>query len=69
MITAPVAQAASLSHVYQMLLACLLSSLALPQLVFAEDAKPKLAIHVGKVLTCVGEPIIGGTILVSEGKI
>jgi imidazolonepropionase-like amidohydrolase len=47
----------------------MLSLLALPQLVFAEDAKPKLAIHVGKVLTCVGEPIIGGTILVSEGKI
>jgi imidazolonepropionase-like amidohydrolase len=69
MITAPVAQAARVSHVYQMLLACMLSLLALPQLVFAEDAKPKLAIHVGKVLTCVGEPIIGGTILVSEGKI
>ncbi len=35
----------------------------------AEDEKPKLAIHVGKVITCVGEPIIGGTILVSDGKI
>ena len=35
----------------------------------AQDSKPKLAIHVGKVLTCVGEPIIGGTILVSDGKI
>jgi imidazolonepropionase-like amidohydrolase len=35
----------------------------------AQDVKPRLAIHVGKVLTCVGEPIIGGTILVSEGKI
>ena len=34
-----------------------------------EDEKPKLAIHVGKVITCVGEPIIGGTILVSDGKI
>ena len=34
-----------------------------------QDSKPKLAIHVGKVLTCVGEPIIGGTILVSDGKI
>ncbi len=38
-------------------------------LVHADDSKPKLAIHVGKVITCVGEPIIGGTILVSEGKI
>ena len=38
-------------------------------LVHADDLKPKLAIHVGKVITCVGEPIIGGTILVSEGKI
>lgn len=35
----------------------------------AEDAKPKYAIHVGKILTCAGEPIIGGTILVSDGKI
>ena len=35
----------------------------------AEDEKLKLAIHVGKVITCVGEPIIGGTILVSDGKI
>ena len=37
--------------------------------VHADDSKPKLAIHVGKIITCVGEPIIGGTILVSEGKI
>ncbi len=38
-------------------------------LVHADDSKPKLAIHVGKVITCIGEPIIGGTILVSNGKI
>ena len=35
----------------------------------ADDAKPKYAIHVGKILTCVGEPIVNGTILVSNGKI
>jgi len=39
------------------------------RLAIGQDSKPKLAIHVGKVLTCVGEPIIGGTILVSDGKI
>lgn len=31
--------------------------------------KPKLAIHVGKIITSVGEPIIDGTILVEDGKI
>ncbi len=30
---------------------------------------PKLAIHVGKVITCAGEPIVNGTILISNGKI
>ena len=30
---------------------------------------PKLAIHVGKIFTCAGEPISEGTILVSDGKI
>lgn len=39
------------------------------QIAIADDAKPKLAIHVSKILTCAGEPIVGGTILVSEGKI
>lgn len=34
-----------------------------------EAEKPKYAIHVGKVITCAGEPIIGGTILVSGGKV
>lgn len=34
-----------------------------------EADKPKLAIHVGKIITCAGEPIVGGTILVADGKI
>ncbi len=33
------------------------------------EAKPKLAIRVGKILTCAGDPIVGGTLLVSGGKI
>lgn len=32
-------------------------------------AKPKLALHVGKIFTSAGEPIHHGTILVSDGKI
>ncbi len=38
----------------------------------ASDAvatKPRLAVQVGKILTCAGEPIVGGTILISDGKI
>lgn len=35
----------------------------------ADEGKPKLAIQVGKIITCAGEPIVGGTILVSNGKI
>ncbi|CAN5863094.1 amidohydrolase [soil metagenome] len=31
--------------------------------------KPKLALHVGKIITSAGEPVVDGTILVSEGKI
>jgi imidazolonepropionase-like amidohydrolase len=31
--------------------------------------KPKLALHVGKIITCAGQPIVNGTILVSNGKI
>jgi imidazolonepropionase-like amidohydrolase len=31
--------------------------------------KPKLALHVGKIITCAGDPIVNGTILVSNGKI
>src|SRR5207248_6554301 len=32
-------------------------------------AKPRLALHVGKIITCAGQPIVNGTILVSNGKI
>jgi imidazolonepropionase-like amidohydrolase len=35
----------------------------------AKKEKPKLAIHVGKIITSAGEPIVNGTILVSNGKI
>jgi imidazolonepropionase-like amidohydrolase len=35
----------------------------------AKEAKPKLALHLGKIITCAGEPIVNGTILVSNGKI
>src|SRR5712692_3629683 len=31
--------------------------------------KPKLAIHVGKIITCAGKPIVNGTIVVANGKI
>ena len=31
--------------------------------------KPNLAIHVGKIITCAGEPIVNGTILVADGRI
>ncbi len=30
---------------------------------------PKLAIHFGKIITCAGDPIVNGTVLVSKGKI
>ena len=36
----------------------------------ADDAKPnRLAVHAGKVITCVGDPIVDGTILIRDGKI
>ena len=31
--------------------------------------KPTLALHVGKIITCAGDPIVNGTILISKGKI
>jgi imidazolonepropionase-like amidohydrolase len=31
--------------------------------------KPKLALHLGKIITCAGQPVVNGTILVSGGKI
>lgn len=40
-------------------------------LVAAEEsgAKPKLAIHVGRIITCAGKPIDNATVLVANGKI
>src|SRR5437660_297264 len=35
----------------------------------AGEPKPKLALHVGKAITCAGEPIVNATILVADGKI
>jgi imidazolonepropionase-like amidohydrolase len=58
---------------YALLLAA--CGLVISSRVRAEDAKPqaavkpKLAVHVGKIITCAGKPIINGTILVSNGKI
>lgn len=34
-----------------------------------DPPQPNYAIHVGKILTCAGEPIANGTILVKDGKI
>ena len=34
-----------------------------------QKPKPKLAIHLGKILPSVGDPIVNGTILVEDGKI
>jgi imidazolonepropionase-like amidohydrolase len=42
---------------------------ALPAQDAPKAVKPKLALHVGKILTSAGEPIVNGTILVSNGKI
>ncbi len=33
------------------------------------DEKPKMAVRVGKIITSAGDPIINGTILISNGKI
>src|SRR5262245_28705259 len=55
---------------YSLVLGSLLTLAAAP--VFAQDAKPakpKLALHVGKIITSAGEPIANGTILVADGKI
>src|SRR5262249_57763196 len=34
-----------------------------------KPARPRLALHVGKIITCAGKPIANGTILISNGKI
>jgi imidazolonepropionase-like amidohydrolase len=52
------------------LISTVLSALLLAApLTAAEKEKPKLAIHVGKVITCAGELITDATILVADGKI
>lgn len=52
-------------------IAASLALLAFGSAAIAQDAapKPNLAIKVGKIITCAGEPIVGGLILVSNGKI
>ena len=54
-------------------LACLLSlschPLAAQESQTTEATKPRLAIKVGKIITCAGEPIVNGTILIADGKI
>ncbi len=35
----------------------------------AKPAKPNLAVHLGKIFTSAGAPIVNGTILISKGKI
>src|SRR5437870_3426585 len=48
-------------------LTTIVAALAAPQLTAAE--KPKFALHVGKAITCAGEPVVNATILVADGKI
>jgi imidazolonepropionase-like amidohydrolase len=48
------------------------AALCQPRLAHSQEAKAtpnQLAIRVGKVITCAGEPIIDGVILVADGKI
>src|SRR5437667_7435793 len=54
---------------YSLLLAVCGLALDASAAIAADDAKPKLALHVGKIITCAGKPIVNGTILVSNGKI
>src|SRR5262245_55994755 len=35
----------------------------------AAAEKPKLALHVGKAITCAGDPVVNATILVAGGKV
>ena len=35
----------------------------------SKTPKPKLALQLGKIITCAGDPIVNGSILVSNGKI
>ncbi len=47
--------------------ALIVAAIAIGSLSAAE--KPKIALHVGKVITCAGEPITDATILIADGKI
>jgi imidazolonepropionase-like amidohydrolase len=52
------------------LLSFALITFAVPALAENNNSpKPKLALHVGKAITCAGEPIVNATILVADGKI
>jgi imidazolonepropionase-like amidohydrolase len=53
-------------------LATVAAALAFVGPVSADDtrpARPKLALHVGKIITSAGEPVVNGTILIADGKI
>lgn len=60
-------------YYYLFLAGCVLAVCALGGV--ADDAKPqavakpKIALHAGKIITCAGEPIVNGTILIANGKI
>lgn len=56
--------------------AALLVLLSAPATPAQDDARPdegakagRLAVHAGKVITCAGDPIVDGTVLVKDGKI
>jgi imidazolonepropionase-like amidohydrolase len=49
-----------------LLIGCLTSGWSLAD---ETPAKPKLAVHAGKIITSAGKPIVNGTILVADGKI
>ncbi len=52
-----------------MLLGVSLSAVAQEKSAQAKAAKPKLAVHVGKIITSAGDPIVNGTILIEDGRI
>ncbi|MCR9292755.1 MAG: amidohydrolase family protein [bacterium] len=72
-LTLAVASSRSFSLGSRSLIACVcffvVSTLLLNPSVGQDAAKPKLAIHVAKIITSAGEPITNGTILVADGKI
>jgi imidazolonepropionase-like amidohydrolase len=54
---------------YALLLAAVCSTAVRAEDAKPQAAKPRIALHVGKIITCAGKPIVNGTILVSNGKI